>query len=83
MVDQDVSAGPSLFERVVMFLAFGVLSSAAALLAAYGGFLIWLPFSTDPPDTATGLVIGFGCLVLAIAILFAWAARLALRAARN
>jgi hypothetical protein len=65
--------------RVVMLLASAALAVAAAFLAAFGAFVIWLPFSGDRPDTATGFLIGFGILVLAVALVFAWAARQAWR----
>jgi Na+/phosphate symporter len=51
----------------------------AAALAAVGAFLIWLPFSRDPPDTATSVMIGAGCFFLAVALMVAWTARQAWR----
>jgi protein-S-isoprenylcysteine O-methyltransferase Ste14 len=56
-----------------------VAAVLAAALAALGVFAIWLPFSSDPPDTATGYMIGLGCFFLAVALMLAWIARRAWR----
>jgi multisubunit Na+/H+ antiporter MnhB subunit len=65
--------------RVVHFLAFIALVVIAVVLAALGAFAIWLPFSSDPPDTASGFLIGVGCCFLAVALMLAWVARQAWR----
>jgi hypothetical protein len=61
------------------FMAVAAVAVLAAALAALGAFVIWLPFSSDPPDTATGFMIGLGCFVLAVALMLAWIARQAWR----
>jgi hypothetical protein len=63
----------------VNFLAFVALAVIAALFAALGVFFVWLPFSGDPPDTATYVLIGFGCFMLAVALSLAGIARRAWR----
>jgi hypothetical protein len=60
------------------FLAVA-LALVALIFAALGVVAIWLPFSSDPPDTATGFMIGLGCFVLAVALALAWIARQAWR----
>ena len=65
------------------FLAFVALAVIAVVFAALGGFFIWLPFSSDPPDTATGYLIGFGCFMLIIALSLAWVVRRAWRLYRE
>ena len=62
--------------RALAFLAAAALAAAAVAFAAIGAFLtIWVPFSSDPPDTATAVLIGFGCALFAPALACAWAAR--------
>ena len=61
------------------FLAFVALAAIAIVFAALGAFFIWLPFSGDPPDTATYVLIGFGGLMLAVALALAWVGRQAWR----
>ena len=61
--------------RALAFLAAAALAAAAVAFAAIGAFLIWVPFSSDPPDTATAVLIGSGCALFAPALACAWAAR--------
>jgi hypothetical protein len=63
----------------VNFLMFVALAVIAVVFAALGAFFIWLPFSGDPPDTATYVLIGLGCFLLVIALSLAWVARRAWR----
>ncbi len=65
------------------FLAFVALAVIAVVVAALGAFFIWLPFSSDPPDTATGYLIGFGCFMLVVALSLGWVARRAWRLYRQ
>ena len=65
--------------RVVDFLALLALAVFAVVFAALGTFFIWLPFSDDPPDTATYVLIGIGGFMLGIALSLVWVARRAWR----
>lgn len=53
-------------------LALVALAVIAVVFAALGAFFIWLPFSGDPPDTATYVLIGVGCSMLIVALMLAW-----------
>ena len=67
--------------RVVTLLGFVILSALAVVVAAFGVFFVWVPFSSDPPDTASGVLIGLGCFCLAL--MLAWVAIQAWRSCRE
>jgi hypothetical protein len=59
------------------------LAVAAVVFAATGAFLVWVPFSSDPPDTAASVLVAVGCAQLAVALVCAWGARRVFRSASS